>query len=303
VDTADYSSQQWWDNLCKSIAITASRIHPHTVCSPAIVPRNYGGDYYKSVIKINEMLSDCLGRYDIKVIQTLLISLHSLSEYQNVMSIASIITGASVRRIYLVFESDINPRHELSDPEELKGAMLLINTLVANGIEILVGYCSSDLVLWKHAGATSIASGKYFNLRRFTPSRWDEAEEGGGGQQAYWLEESLLTFLRTSDITRIDRLGLISDSSKKNPFSEPILECLRTGEAWLRISWRYYLWWFLNVEERLSQNQSDSFSLLQQADRNWMIVDERRVYMEERRNNGSWIRQWLRAISEFNEPW
>jgi hypothetical protein len=273
------------------------------VCSPAIVPRNYGGDYYKSVIKINEMLSDCLGRYDIKVIQTLLISLHSLSEYQNVMSIASIITGASVRRIYLVFESDINPRHELSDPEELKGAMLLINTLVANGIEILVGYCSSDLVLWKHAGATSIASGKYFNLRRFTPSRWDEAEEGGGGQQAYWLEESLLTFLRTSDITRIDRLGLISDSSKKNPFSEPILECLRTGEAWLRISWRYYLWWFLNVEERLSQNQSDSFSLLQQADRNWMIVDERRVYMEERRNNGSWIRQWLRAISEFNEPW
>jgi hypothetical protein len=303
VDTADYSSQQWWDNLCHSLASTASRIQPNTVCSPAIVPRNYGTEYYRSVLSITEMLSDCLTNHGIQVIQTLLINLHSLSDYQTVMSIASIVTSTPVRRVYLVFESNTNPRHELADPEELKGGMLLISTLRKNGIEILVSYCSSDMVLWKHAGATSVASGKYFNLRRFTPSRWDESEEGGGGQQAYWLEEALLTFLRASDITRIERLGIISDSSKSNPFSNSILECLKTGQAWLGTSWRFYLWWFYNIDERLSLKQTNSVSLLEQADRNWAIVDERRVYMEERRNNGGWIRQWLRAISEFTEPW
>ncbi len=303
VDTADYSSQRWWENLCQGIASSAIRIHPNTVCSPAIVPRSYGSDYYGSLLTVTKMLSDYLAKYSIDVIQTLLINLHDLAEYKNVMSIASIVTRTTTGRVYLVLESNTNPRHELADPEELKGAMLLINTLETNGINVIASYCSSDLVLWKYAGASSVASGKYFNLRRFTPSRWDESEEGGGGQQAYWFEESLQTFLRASDVTRIERLGLISVASQNNPFSQTILDCLRTGQAWLGLSWRFYLWWFLDVEGRLNRKQSDSFALLQQADQNWGLVDERRVYMEERRNNGSWVRQWLRAVTEFKEPW
>jgi len=40
------------------------------------------------------------------------------------------------------------------------------------------------MILWKAAGATNCASGKYFNLRRFTLSRLDEPEENGGGGKA-----------------------------------------------------------------------------------------------------------------------
>jgi hypothetical protein len=303
VDTADFSSQHWWEGLCHAISSTMNRIHPDFVCSPAIVPRSYTLEYYESLLQVTEMISAFMAPHKIRVIQTLLVNLHDLAEYSKVMAIAAIVTRTTAERVYLILESNINPRRELADPEELKGAILLINTLEKNGIKVTVSYCSSDLILWKHGGASSVASGKYFNLRRFTPSRWDEAEEGGGGQQAYWFEESLLAFLRASDVTRIERLGLISETSTNNPFSSTILASLKTGQAWLGISWRFYLWWFFDVERRLSQKHNNPDELLRQADQNWGLVEDKRVYMEERQNNGSWIRQWLRAASEFQEPW
>ena len=54
----------------------------------------------------------------------------------------------------------------MDDTEALKGAMLLIHSLVSAGIHTIVGFCSSDIILWKTAGANSCATGKFFNLRK-----------------------------------------------------------------------------------------------------------------------------------------
>lgn len=302
VDTVDYSSIPWWESVCDSLAATVDRLRPAAICSPVVAPRSYDNDYFNLMSQVTHTLMNKTGSLGIDVIQTILVNLSDLANYDYTMTIASILTRAPTKRAYLVIRNDTDPRRELADPEELKGAMLLISTLENNGIRVIVSHCSSDIILWKEAKASAGATGKFFNLRRFTRSRWDESDSGGG-QQPYWFEESLLAFLRASDITRMERIGLISPTSRGNPFADQILSSVGQGTSWLGHSWRYYLYWFMNVEARLSSGTLQAMQLLQEADKNWGTVETQRVFLEERRNNGDWIRQWLRAISEYRTPW
>ncbi len=305
VETADYTSQAWWNSLCSSLAQIVERLGVNSVCSPAIIPRAFSNEYIDLTCNITGTLQDCVRTSGINVLQTLVVNLSDLASYTNTMSIASIITKKTPRQIYLVLQNNSYPRRELSEPEELKGAMALINTLEENGNQVIVSHSSSDIILWKEAGAYGAATGKYFNLRRFTPSRWDDREEGGGGQEAYWFEESLLAFLRASDVTRIERANLISQTSSNNAFATEINACLQSGDPWLSLSWKFYLYWFQNIEQRLDSKSVTSLSILEQADRSWEILEDpaKRIYLEERQNDGSWIRQWLRAITEYKTAW
>lgn len=302
VDTADFSSLTWWKKLINSISETVDLLHPTSVCSPVLVPRVFNNEYYDSNIQVACDLQERVSPMKISVYQSVLVGISELAEYNRVLSIASIITKTTASRIYLVFQTDTEPRRELDDPQALMGAMLLINTLENSGLRVLVGYSSSDIILWKEAGASYCASGKFFNLRRFTPSRWNE-NEGGGGQLPYWFEESLLAYLRESDIARVSRAELISETSRRNPYYKNIQTSLGDGSAWLALAWRQFLWWFYDVELRLSQGETNANSLLRMADNNWLEIEKKRVILEERRNNGSWIREWLRAITDYTNEW
>src|SRR6185295_8876506 len=96
------------------------------------------------------------------------------------MSIASIATQSECDEVYLVMAGDKVPRRELAEVEELKGALRLIAALRDAGMSVFVAFASSDVVLWKSAGAAHCGTGKFYNLRRFTRSRFDEPMEGGG---------------------------------------------------------------------------------------------------------------------------
>jgi hypothetical protein len=160
--------------------------------------------------------------------------------------------------------------------------------------------------LWKAAGATSCASGKFFNLRRFTRQRFEEPSATGGGQLPYWFEEALLAFLRQGDLIRVRRASLLSESSHRNPFCQQILAALdeasrarTTPAAWLGISWRQFLYWFSDVESRIRGNGTAAEAMLRNADANWSRLDAAKVLLEERFNTGDWIRVWLNAMNDF----
>jgi len=150
------------------------------------------------------------------------------------MKIASIVSRTQASSIYLIIVSAGDPKREFSDVEELKGAMKLIWALENAGLPVLVGFSSSDLVLWKSVGASYCATEKFFNLRRFTRSRFGEPRKGGT-LMAYWFEESMMAFLRESDIIRVRQQGMFSQASRKNPYCRKILKCMddTPGKAWV----------------------------------------------------------------------
>ena len=222
-----------------------------------------------------------------------------MTEEQRSAEIASIATSGTIDRIFLVFVSNTNPRRELSDTEEIIGALKLIRYLEQSGVRVLVGFSSNDLVLWKFAGAQDCASGKFFNLRRFTPSRFEPPPEGGG-QVWYWFEESMMAYLRETDLDRIRRANLLSSASQTNPFSVKILDQIdnQPGVAWLGLSWRQYLYWFSDFEHRFSQGDIDANGFLTEVESVWVQLEEDGILMEESMINGSLVRPWRLAILE-----
>ena len=302
VETADFT-QTWWAGTVEKVAEAALKLGPTAVASPAIVPKTFPDQFYLDGIENGNRLEAALRGKDVCPMQTVIVSLAELSQVKRVMEIASIVSKSRCGQLLLILVSNVEPRRELADPEELKGAMRLIATLEEGGQQVTVSTCSSDMVLWKAAGATNCATGKFFNLRRFTISRFDEPNGGGGGQLGYWFEESLLAFLRQSDLLRIEARGLISAASKENPFSKPILESIPAKKAWVALGWRHYMYWFADAEFRLQSSAVSAEELVTLADSNWGAIEtaKPRLFMEERQNDGAWIRQWLRALTEFSE--
>ena len=234
-----------------------------------------------------------------------MVNVAHLTQKESPLRIASILSESEPSGYYLVIVTDIDPRRELSNSNELVGAMNLIAELEATEQPVLVSHCSSDVLLFKAAGASNCATGKFFNLRRFTRSRYEEPG-GGGGQLAYWFEHSLLAFLRGPDILRLREQGyerLIGAQASENYWSRLILDQFReTPEAaWVAYGWRQYLSWFGKTEVTLSSTEPIKVvgEWLKAAEQNWLALEDDSTLFDERRNSGQWIRPWRQALAQF----
>ncbi|MBI3827889.1 MAG: hypothetical protein HY291_00115 [Planctomycetes bacterium] len=303
VDTADMSSKKWWEGVLSELTKTCQDIKPSSVCSPAILPKLFSNEYYDLLVEIARVLKGKLASSKIQTIQTAIVGLKDVSAKNRALEISSLLSKSDCERLFVIFAGEKEPRREFDDPEELKGALRLINELESSGMRVIVGYCSSDILLWKSAGATDCAAGKFFNLRRFTPSRFEDPTEAGGGQLPYWFEESLVAYLRESDLGRIEKEGLISDASRRNQFCNEIIKKIKEepGKAWVALSWRQFLYWFADVENRIGKAKLDVGVLLKTAEKNWLLLEDKDILMEEPRNDGHWIRQWRRALNEYKK--
>jgi hypothetical protein len=307
VDSADVSSSAWWTALNKKLAVACQKLSADSVCSPVVIPKVFDDKYYSTCTRASTELLGLVKPFKMDVLQTLLVNTPQLASNDRSLEIASIVSQTDASRIYLVVEANASPRRELSDENELVGLMRLVSALERNGIRVLVAFCSSELLLWKAAGAHGCASGKFFNLRRFSKQRFEGISAKGGGQMPYWFEEGLLAFLRQNDLVRIRRSGILSAASQSNPFGQEILanldDALRNGTKptpWLKNSWRQFLYWFADVEGRLSRAEVTPESLLATADANWSSLDKSKLLMLERENNGVWVRAWMNALNGYN---
>lgn len=297
VDTADISSIAWWSAFNKDLVADLQIILPKAVCSPAVVPTVFSDSYANMMVTICNDLVKKLLRSSIHVIQTAIVRYADLSDPNYAYRLASIYSNTKAERVYVVFLTDINPRRELPDDASLGGCIKFIQLLEKSGLKTIVGYCSTDVVLWKFAEASSCATGKFFNLRRFSPARWQEPPEGGG-VISYWTEPSLLAYLRDADIDRLMRVNLLPKSSMVSKPAAKIIQLKKEepGEPWLKYSWRQYMRWFLEFDNQFSSLYSDTDAYLAQVESNWDMVNKAGILMDEHQNDGSWVRRWRQAI-------
>ena len=304
VDTADLGSEIWWSSVVDGVVAASSRVKANALCSPIALPKAFTDDYFQVSVTIGDLTAKALESTDIRAIQSAVVGLADLTTPDRAFAIASILSRGRCAELYLVLVNDTEPRRELLDAEELKGAMQLISSLEKADVRVMVAFSSSDVLLWKAAGATSCATGKFFNLRRFTRSRFDDPPGEGGGALPYWFEEELLAFLRESDLVRVRKAGKVSEASLKNPYGLQILEALDSGSgvAWIGLGWRQFLYWFADIERRIATREVDVAALLVAAETNWDLLERAKpqVLMEERFNTGAWLRAWRRALVEYS---
>ena len=290
-DTADFSSPEGWTDILKRLSDFAKGLAVDAVASPVTMPRRWADEFYDTSVETSRMLSAEVGE-DIRVLTTCLVSLSDLANATRAREIGTVMTRHETAGFYVVLHTEIEPRREIRDAEGLASFMYLISLLQRHA-PVTVAYTSSDMLLFKAAGAENCGTSKFFNLRRFTPSRFDEPMATGGGQLPYWFEHSLLGFLREADIRRLQRDGhgnLIGQGHSGSTSGKGILDLFLTNpsQAWLAMSWRQYLSWFGKTE---SEVNAGGVALVRQwltaAESNWRELDDDEILMDEPRNDGS----------------
>ncbi len=307
LDTADLTSSRWWSDIVGKIADYGKRIAVDAICSPAVIPKKWNSDYLCHCVANYEELAENLQSSSIRPILTLGVHLDELGDRNDAFRIASAITSGSQKACYLVVESNVEPRRELTDSSSVLNLMVLIGALERAGCPVILSHCSSELVLMKAAGATHCATGKFFNLRRFTKSRFDEEKEGGGGALPYWFEQSLMAFLRPADIARLQRdfPQFLAMGDSNNLWGQAILTQFSSEPKipWLGLSWRQYLAWFGLTEKKLQGKEAGTLvrKWLREAGERWEQLDDKDIFLDESRNDGRWIRPWQQALSDFGK--
>ena len=109
-----------------------------------------------------------------------------------------------------------------------------------------------------------------------------------------------MAFLREDDVLRLRKAQLLSAASLSNPYCGEILSVFDAGreQAWLSLGWKQYLYWFMDFEMRQESGQIDPDDVLSESEHVWQELDSRNIFMDERRNDGAWLRPWRRALAE-----
>jgi hypothetical protein len=305
LDSADLASDEWWAGLVQGIGACASQLSVNAVASPAVLPNLWNPEYHVRCAETARMLRQSLPS-QMRALTTVIVDYSQMSNEETVLSVASIVSEVETDGYYLVVVSNVEPRREFSGEKELAGIMNLIRQLEATERPVIVSHCSSEMLLYKAAGATHCATGKFFNLRRFTRSRYEDPASGGG-QLPYWFEHSLLAFLRRPDLERLNEAGLgalIGVGASSNYWSQAIIDqfAAEPNKAWVRLGWRHYLSWFGKTENMISANDSSVVQgWLKTAEENWITLEDNNVLMDEPRNDGKWVRPWRQALIRFDK--
>jgi len=297
-ETADRSDTQWWSYRARAVVENAKSIGADAACSPAFLPKVFSNEYYEFIAAISNSMKAEGDSNEIDVLLTAIVPMKDLADPKKASAIASILSSSDCDRIYLIFWDETGSRGPFKDSEALPTAVHLIKLLSAQ-MRVQVAFCGHDLVLWKFAGAQDVTSGKWLNVRRFSPARWND-EETQGRQVSYWNDTGLITLLREADVLMLDRQGWYKgETFSANPFSAQIIEILRSGSgaAWQALSWRQYLRWVANVDAGL-KTPKDALDYLSRADKRWAEFEAMKLLMQDRPNDGSWIRLWINACNE-----
>ena len=305
--TADLSDVEWWRGALEEIAVACAPFGPNGLCSPAVFPqRGFINEHYTLTIEIANMLEEMTRGDSVRPLATALVGLDDLGRENRYLEVGTILTRFREEHIYLVLHDDVPPRRERTDSAAIEATLRLTKLLVESGHIVTVGFTSTEMILWKAVGAQHVATGKFFNLRRFSSGRFEEEAEVGGRNLPYWLEPSLLAFLREADLRRLRRDFPLSTHHQSNPLSRQILTGLDQPErhAWLADSWRQYLYWFAHTDESYGGSPEDKLAvtaeIIATAEDNWRRVRATGLRFEEELNDGSWVRSWDIALGELS---
>lgn len=306
-ETADLSSVEWWRGVLEGVVAACIPFNPDAICSPAMFPqRGFVNGHYTLCVNVANALEELTTGEQIRPVATAVVGLEDLGRERRYLEVASILTRYRGPEIYLVLSDDTLPRRERTDSASIEAALRLIKLLVEAGYIATVAFTSTEMILWKAVGAQNVATGKFFNLRRFASSRFEDEAEGGGRNLPYWFEPSLLAFLREADLRRFRREWPLSPHHEGNPFSRQILGNLDQQErrAWLADSWRQYLFWFAETDRMYGESAAENLvvtnQLIATAAETWRQVREDGLRFEEEINDGSWIRSWDIALGELD---
>ena len=165
---------------------------------PGIYCRGVNEDWYslqESIISESVSILDDKPR-----LATICLSFEALRFEEQVESLLTRSESWDVTGYYIVAEHP-DGRYLVEDPVWLSNLLNLCSGLKLQGKEVIVGYCSHQMICLSSANVDAIASGTWLNVRSFPPAKFQQIEEDTTSRRVKWyycpqtLSEYKLLFL------------------------------------------------------------------------------------------------------------
>jgi hypothetical protein len=129
-----------------------------------------------------------LGRRGIapdRILATVALSSDAVRNEDRAEMLSDAIEDWNVGGIYLIAEHP-SSEYLVTDPMWIARMLDVVAGARLVGKTVVIGYCSHQMLVAASAGATAIASGSWLNVRKFSPTRFDEPDEDEISRRATW---------------------------------------------------------------------------------------------------------------------
>jgi hypothetical protein len=205
--------------------------------------------------------------------------------------------------VYLIFENNFTSK-QIKDFDFLLNALNFITILKKNGLEVHIGYCNTEALLYSIAMPDSITIGSYENLRSFGIHRFkptDNKKQKQPNARLYsskllqWIDYTYIQAIRSSlpDYeTYFDEskyLPLMFDPTYKWHFAKSEL-------------YKHYFTIFSSQIKDLPSSKEDRIlavkGLIKTAENNFKIIEN--VVLLDDDSDGSHLKTWQNVINTFD---
>lgn len=224
---------------------------------------SYPNDYFR---KTNEFLIKPfldIHSCEKKVLLTLIIKRINLTDKEQFDYILSWVTGKAIDGVYLIFEDDFTSK-QIKDFDFLLKALTFISILKDNDLEVHLGYCNTESLIYSVAMPDSITMGSYENLRSFKIHRFQNSDNGGRSPNPRIYSSKLLQWVEYTYIQAMrskmpdNYLGFFDKTKYINTMFE--LEGVTDGYKWhfmKKEPYKHYFEVFYGQAKSLSDNQNE----------------------------------------------
>lgn len=234
IPTGDFVGKDGARAILKPLLALVKEASADALILPGLMTQKISVDwlkYHESIWTVANELAPALDCYS-----TIALGSEVLGDEVQVEAIIDGTEAWQVKGYYLVPEAPSN--YLIEDPNWLSNLLLLVAGLRQQGREVIIGYCSHQLLCLSAANATAIASGNFVNVRTFPIDKFFEKEEGAISRRSIWyycpqaLSEYKMPFLDMAHRNKVlDKLRAVAPLEDR--YSAPLF----TGVQPSTVNW------------------------------------------------------------------
>lgn len=214
------------------------------------------------------------------------------------------ITGQNVDGVYLIFEDSFTTK-QIKDFDFLLNALLFIQILKNNGMEVHLGYNNTEALLYSIAMPDSVSIGSFENLRSFGIKRFQDLENGPmRGPRARLYSSCLLQWVDYQYIGAFKRLIPGFENFFDESEFKPLMFKPEFNWHFLKSEpYKHYFYVFNRQIKGLPKSQIDRIENIKAQIKNALALFkkiEESVLLDED-SDGSHLPTWFNVINAFQK--
>lgn len=184
----DYESGAFWQgpalaNLLSSLRDLNAALGTSSFILPGILAPQIDADWLEVQRSILEEATALDSGQ--RLLSTIALGADAVRDQEQIASFLEVAPTWNVSGYYLVCEHP-NGDYLVNDPNWLANVLDVIAGLRLAGAEVIVGYCSHQMLLAATVGATALCSGTWMNVRSFPPDKFRSTYDEEIRQRATW---------------------------------------------------------------------------------------------------------------------